>query len=73
MDAVSHVSYLMYVLFQVGPNEVYVVGRDDEESFDGESDEGASWETVDDNEMDTLDNTMEVNTTLTFELHSIHP
>lgn len=73
MEVVSFVSYLMYVLFQVGPNEVYVVGRDDEESFDGESDEGASWETVDDNEMDTLDNTMEVNTTLTFELHSKCP
>jgi transketolase N-terminal domain/subunit len=55
--------YLRYVLFQVGPNEVYIVGRDDEESFDGESDEGASWETVDDTEMDTLTNSMEVNTT----------
>ncbi|KAJ3690378.1 hypothetical protein LUZ61_019542 [Rhynchospora tenuis] len=44
---------------KVGPNEVYVVGRDDEESFDGDSDGGASWETVDDTEMDTLDNTVE--------------
>lgn len=44
----------------MGPNEVYVVGRDDEESFDGGSDGGASWETVDDNEMDTLDSTTEV-------------
>lgn len=61
MKVVSLLSYLMYVLFQVGPNEVYVVGRDDEESFDGDSDEGASWETVDDTEMDTLDSTVEVN------------
>ncbi|XP_072988038.1 probable ubiquitin-conjugating enzyme E2 23 isoform X2 [Typha latifolia] len=45
---------------KVGPHEVYVVGREDDgDSFDGGSevsDDGASWETVDENEMDTLNN-----------------
>ncbi|KAK8923580.1 putative ubiquitin-conjugating enzyme E2 23 [Platanthera zijinensis] len=43
---------------KVGPQAVYVVGReDDADSYDGGSDVGddnASWETVDENEMDML-------------------
>lgn len=42
----------------VGPQAIYVVGRDDDDSITAGSDisnEAASWETVDDDEMDTLD------------------
>jgi ubiquitin-conjugating enzyme E2 O len=43
-------------LFQVGPHEIYVVGREDGASLDdGTVSDGASWETVDDNEMDLVD------------------
>ena len=45
---------------QVGPQAIYVVGRDDDgDSFAGGSevsDDGASWETVDENDMNTLVN-----------------
>lgn len=50
---------LTQLLFQVGPQEIYVVGRDDDD--DGLSDDGASWETVDENEMDIFDDTEKVN------------
>ncbi|KAG2595949.1 hypothetical protein PVAP13_5KG119700 [Panicum virgatum] len=42
---------------KVGPHEIYVVGRDDDGGSldDGTASDGASWETVDDNEMDLLD------------------
>lgn len=57
--------YIFHTLFQVGPQAIYVVGREDDgDSFDGGSevsDDGASWETVDDNEMDAHDNTEKVN------------
>nr|CAD1835375.1 unnamed protein product [Ananas comosus var. bracteatus] len=47
------------MMAKVGPHEVYVVGREDDgDSFEGGSevsDDGASWETVDDNDMDKLD------------------
>ena len=41
------------LLFQVGPHEIYVVGRDDDGASldDGIASDAASWETVDDNEM----------------------
>lgn len=49
---------------KVGPQAVYVVGREDDgDSFDGgseASDDGASWETVDENEMDTHSTEKEV-------------
>ncbi|TKW13187.2 hypothetical protein SEVIR_5G083900v4 [Setaria viridis] len=43
---------------KVGPHEIYVVGREDDGASldDGTASDGASWETVDDNEMDLLDN-----------------
>jgi len=42
---------------KVGPHEIYVVGREDDDASldDGTASDGASWETVDDNEMDVLD------------------
>ncbi|XP_027086856.1 probable ubiquitin-conjugating enzyme E2 23 [Coffea arabica] len=43
----------------VGPQAIYVVGRDDDESITGGSeisDDAASWETVEDDEMDTIEN-----------------
>ncbi|KAJ8452965.1 hypothetical protein Cgig2_014728 [Carnegiea gigantea] len=43
----------------VGPQAVYVVGRDDDESIvagSDVSDDAASWETVEDDEMDALNN-----------------
>lgn len=46
----------------VGPQAIYVVGRDDDESMAAGSevsDDAASWETVDDAEMDTLENAQE--------------
>lgn len=50
---------------QVGPQAIYVVGRDDDDddSVGGGSevsDGAASWETVEDTEMENLDNTIEV-------------
>ncbi|XP_039019310.1 probable ubiquitin-conjugating enzyme E2 23 [Hibiscus syriacus] len=46
----------------VGPQAIYVVGRDDDESIAAGSevsDDAASWETVNDDEMDTLENVQE--------------
>lgn len=46
---------------QVGPQSIFVVGRDDDmestqSSFDeNDNDDAASWETVDDNMMATFD------------------
>ncbi|CAO2198782.1 unnamed protein product [Urochloa humidicola] len=42
---------------KVGPHEIYVVGREADGGSldDGTASDGASWETVDDNEMDLLD------------------
>ncbi|KAL6626655.1 hypothetical protein ACP70R_030381 [Stipagrostis hirtigluma subsp. patula] len=42
---------------KVGPHEIYVVGREDDGASidDGSATDAASWETVDDNEMDLLD------------------
>ncbi|KAL5227210.1 hypothetical protein ABZP36_015475 [Zizania latifolia] len=42
---------------KVGPHEIYVVGREDDGASlgDGTASDGASWETVDDNETDLLD------------------
>ncbi|XP_006643704.1 probable ubiquitin-conjugating enzyme E2 23 isoform X2 [Oryza brachyantha] len=42
---------------KVGPHEIYVVGRDDDGASldDGTASDGASWETVEDNETDLLD------------------
>ncbi|KAL6847812.1 hypothetical protein ACP4OV_021940 [Aristida adscensionis] len=42
---------------KVGPHEIYVVGREEDEGAsidDGTATDAASWETVDDNEMDLL-------------------
>lgn len=49
---------------QVGPQAIYVDGRDDDDSVGGGSevsDGEASWETVEDTEMENLENTIEVN------------
>lgn len=59
------------VLFfcQVGPQAIYVVGRDDDESIAGGSeisDGAASWETVEDDEMDNLENANKVYTNWNF-------
>ncbi|KAL9244843.1 hypothetical protein vseg_018564 [Gypsophila vaccaria] len=45
----------------VGPQAIYVVGRDDDDSIVGgsENSEAASWETLEDDEMDVLDNEKE--------------
>jgi hypothetical protein len=49
------------LLFQVGPHEIYVVGRDDDGgSLDDGASDAASWETVDDNEMDVPDDSANV-------------
>uniref|UniRef100_A0A0D9UWA6 E2 ubiquitin-conjugating enzyme n=1 Tax=Leersia perrieri TaxID=77586 RepID=A0A0D9UWA6_9ORYZ len=42
---------------KVGPHEIYVVGREDDGASldDGTASDGASWETVDDNETDLVD------------------
>ncbi|XP_062192129.1 probable ubiquitin-conjugating enzyme E2 23 [Phragmites australis] len=47
------------LMSKVGPHEIYVVGREDDGASldDGVASDGASWETVDDNEMDLLDDT----------------
>lgn len=52
--------------FQVGPHEIYVVGREDDGASleDGTVSDGASWETVDDNEMDLLDDSAKVFSTV---------
>ncbi|WOK94673.1 putative ubiquitin-conjugating enzyme E2 23 [Canna indica] len=50
-DGDIEVTWADGMVSKVGPQEIYVVGRDDDEV----SDDGASWETVDDNEMDVLD------------------
>ena len=53
---------LIFWFVQVGPQAIYVVGRDDDESIAAGSevsDDAASWETVDD-EMDALENAQEV-------------
>ena len=50
------------LLFQVGPHEIYVVGREDDGASldDGTASDAASWETVDDNEMDAPDDSANV-------------
>lgn len=58
--------YSSLVWYQVGPQAVYVVGRDDDESIVAGSEisgDAASWETVDDDERDALDNTVKVRLT----------
>ncbi|KAG6523458.1 probable ubiquitin-conjugating enzyme E2 23 isoform X1 [Zingiber officinale] len=50
-DGDIEVNWADGTISKVGPQEVYVVDGDDDEV----SDDGASWETVDENEMDVLD------------------
>lgn len=58
-DGDIEVSWADGMVSKVGPQAVYVVGReDDADSYEGGSDisdDGASWETVNENEMDMLD------------------
>nr|XP_009418628.1 PREDICTED: probable ubiquitin-conjugating enzyme E2 23 [Musa acuminata subsp. malaccensis] len=54
-DGDIEVTWADGMVSKVGPQEIYVVGRDDDD--DGLSDDGASWETVDENEMDIFDDT----------------
>lgn len=63
--------YLLHYIFlyQVGPQAIYVVGRDDDDSIAGgseNSDDAASWETVEDDETETLEKASEVLTNLNF-------
>ncbi len=50
------------MFFQVGPHEIYVVGREDDGASldDGTASDGASWETVDDNQTDLPDDSAQV-------------
>lgn len=56
----------LFVWDQVGPQAIYVVGRDDDDDDDSigggsdVSDDAASWETVEDTEMDSLQKALEV-------------
>uniref|UniRef100_A0A1D1Y5Q9 E2 ubiquitin-conjugating enzyme n=3 Tax=Anthurium amnicola TaxID=1678845 RepID=A0A1D1Y5Q9_9ARAE len=57
-DGDIEVTWADGMISKVGPQAIYVVGREDGESFNGGSDvsdDGASWETVEENEMTTLD------------------
>ncbi|KAL3514983.1 hypothetical protein ACH5RR_021885 [Cinchona calisaya] len=50
------------MISMVGPQAIYVVGHDDDESIAGGSeiiDDAASWETVEDDEIDTIENANE--------------
>lgn len=54
---------LPFWFLQVGPQAIYVVDRDDDESIVAGSevgDDAASWETVEDHERETLGNVEEV-------------
>ncbi|KAG0472540.1 hypothetical protein HPP92_014397 [Vanilla planifolia] len=59
-DGDIEVTWADGMVSKVGPQAIYVVGRDDDaDSYEGGSeisDGGASWETVDGNEMDILEN-----------------
>ncbi|KAI8028512.1 putative ubiquitin-conjugating enzyme E2 23 [Camellia lanceoleosa] len=58
-NEVKEVTWADGVVSTVGPQAIYVVGRDDDESIaagSDVSDDAASWETVDDDEMDALEN-----------------
>lgn len=50
------------LLYQVGPQAIYVVGRDDDETIAAESygSDAASWETVDDEIVGTVKDVNEV-------------
>lgn len=59
----TYVSIELLCCYQVGPQAIYVVGRDDDESIAGgsdASDDAASWETVED-DVDSVSNVQEVN------------
>ncbi|XP_077219554.1 ubiquitin-conjugating enzyme 23 isoform X2 [Tasmannia lanceolata] len=63
-DGDIEVTWADGMVSKVGPQAVYVVGRDDDdESLEGgnevSDDDAASWETVDENEMDALENAEE--------------
>jgi ubiquitin-conjugating enzyme E2 O len=53
-------------LFQVEPHEIYVIGREEDGSSldDGSDSDGASWETVDYNEVDLVDDSAQVFSTV---------
>lgn len=54
-------TFLLY--FQVGPQAIYVVGRDDDDESivaGSELSDAASWETVNDDEMEALEDSREV-------------
>jgi hypothetical protein len=61
------------LLFQVGPHEIYVVGREDDGASldDGTASDAASWETVDDNEMDVPDDSANVFSTARLSFFSV--
>jgi hypothetical protein len=67
-SAAMHCLYFVnnLLLFQVEPHEIYVVGREEDGSSldDGGDSDGASWETVDDNEMDLVDDSAQVFSTV---------
>ncbi|XXG40368.1 hypothetical protein AAC387_Pa01g1103 [Persea americana] len=62
-DGDIEVTWADGMVSKVGPQAIYVVGRDDEDSVDGGSevndDDAASWETVEEHERDALENAEE--------------
>ncbi|XP_078448256.1 ubiquitin-conjugating enzyme 23 isoform X2 [Wolffia australiana] len=57
-DGSIEVSWADGMVSSVGPQAIYVVGREDGESFNGGSevsDDGGSWETIEENDMAALD------------------
>ena len=67
----AYICFNDILLFQVGPHEIYVVGREDDGASldDGTASDGASWETFDDNEMDVLDDSAKVFSTAVWHNH----
>ncbi|XP_073312323.1 probable ubiquitin-conjugating enzyme E2 23 [Primulina huaijiensis] len=61
-DGDIEVTWADGMISSVGPQEIYVVGRDDNESIaaaSGASDDAASWETVEDDNIESIDDDKE--------------
>ncbi|KZV52392.1 hypothetical protein F511_33355 [Dorcoceras hygrometricum] len=61
-DGDIEVTWADGMISSVGPQAIYVVGRDDDESIaaaSGASDDAASWETVEDDNIETIDDDKE--------------
>lgn len=63
------------LLFQVGPQAIYVVGRDDDESIATGSeanDDAGSWETVEDDDSESVENSKQVSGSWNYGFHAPH-